>query len=103
MIRVAIFNGANFVTALQFRPEAPDSELQAFAELTGGDRFERLAFNEYMEPDGTRVVVEAPFPSWIWNEDLGNWEAPVAPPETTEVPIQWDEATQSWVEVPAEK
>ena len=39
-----------------------------------------------------------PYPSWILNTQTYLWEAPVAMPKTGG-PYDWDEATQSWVEV----
>ncbi len=37
------------------------------------------------------------FPSWIYNEEIKQWEAPVAYP-TDDKNYIWDEATTSWVE-----
>jgi hypothetical protein len=42
-----------------------------------------------------------PYPSWILNEDICQWEAPVAHPAFDEADPKfyiWDEATTSWVE-----
>ena len=39
-----------------------------------------------------------PYPSWILSTQTYYWEAPVAMPKTGG-PYDWDEATQSWVEV----
>jgi hypothetical protein len=45
-----------------------------------------------------------PFPSWVLNEDKGDWEAPIPYPgevvdkiKTTNVEFLWDESTTSWV------
>lgn len=40
-----------------------------------------------------------PFPSWILNPDSAIWEAPIPYPNDGKL-YTWDEATQSWVEVP---
>jgi hypothetical protein len=40
-----------------------------------------------------------PYPSWILNTQTFLWEAPVPYPTDGKV-YTWDEATQSWVEVP---
>jgi hypothetical protein len=40
-----------------------------------------------------------PFPSWTLNTSTWLWEAPVAYPTDGKF-YTWDEATQSWVEVP---
>lgn len=43
-----------------------------------------------------------PFPSWVFDENTLDWDAPVPFPEnpnpTSE--YRWDEATQSWLETP---
>lgn len=39
-----------------------------------------------------------PFPSWLLNVSILQWEPPVPYPADMDViPYQWDEATQSWV------
>lgn len=40
-----------------------------------------------------------PFASWTLNEETCLWNAPVAMPNDGK-PYSWDEATQSWVEIP---
>jgi hypothetical protein len=47
--------------------------------------------------DGTRFWTPKPFNSFIKNEELGVWEAPVARPDSGF--WEWDEATVSWVEI----
>jgi hypothetical protein len=42
-----------------------------------------------------------PFASWLLNEDSCLWNAPVAMPEDDNR-YSWDEATTSWVVIPAE-
>jgi hypothetical protein len=42
-----------------------------------------------------------PFASWNLNESTWTWEAPVAKPDDGKE-YRWDEATTSWVEVPAQ-
>lgn len=37
-----------------------------------------------------------PFASWIFNEDVCSWEAPVPYPDYDKV-YEWDETTTSWV------
>ena len=37
--------------------------------------------------------------SWIWNEELVSWAAPVAPPDDG-FPYLWNEDTTSWVPFP---
>ena len=42
-----------------------------------------------------------PFASWVLNEDTCLWDAPTPMPTDGKL-YQWDEATTSWVEAPAE-
>lgn len=59
------------------------------------------SFDPDFGPDGAFIPPQ-PFPSWVVNPATALWDAPVPMPEETR-PYQWawDEATLSWVEVPA--
>ena len=37
-----------------------------------------------------------PYPSWTFDENFGNWKAPVAYPEDSSKMWMWDENLQSW-------
>lgn len=50
--------------------------------------------------DGIGFAAPQPYPSWNLNSTSYLWEAPVAMP-TDGKRYDWDEATVSWVEVPA--
>jgi hypothetical protein len=50
--------------------------------------------------DGIGFAAPRPFDSWNLNADTYLWEAPVAMP-TDDKRYTWDEATTSWVELPA--
>lgn len=50
--------------------------------------------------DGTGFAAPQPFPSWTKNSDTYLWEAPTPMP-TDGKRYSWDEASTSWVEVPA--
>jgi hypothetical protein len=45
-------------------------------------------------------VPPKPYPSWLLNTTTGLWDPPVPYP-TDGKNYTWDEATQSWVEIPA--
>ena len=45
-------------------------------------------------------VPPKPYPSWVLNSNTAQWEAPVPRPQDGKM-YSWDEATQSWVEVPS--
>jgi hypothetical protein len=44
-------------------------------------------------------VPPKPYPSWVLNSGTAQWEAPVPMP-TDGARYTWDEASQSWVQVP---
>jgi len=53
--------------------------------------------------NGTRFVHPSPFLSWIFNEELNDWAAPVPYPEVEEGSDEkyvWDENTISWLLLP---
>ena len=39
-----------------------------------------------------------PFPSWVFNNQTTDWEAPIPKPNDGKL-YNWEEATQSWVEL----
>jgi len=41
-------------------------------------------------------ISSKPFPSWVFNEETCQWDAPVAMPDDGKR-YSWDEATTSWV------
>ena len=52
------------------------------------------------------TLTDAPYPSWVFNKAYCQWQAPVPVPADAgqgEPPKRytWNEATTSWVEVPA--
>lgn len=45
-------------------------------------------------------ILPKPFPSWILDEETGNWVAPIVMPEITETKIyEWDESITNWKEI----
>lgn len=53
--------------------------------------------------DGTKFWLPQPYPSWIKNEELNEWTAPVAYPTVEEGSDEfyvWDEDTTSWLLLP---
>ena len=51
--------------------------------------------------DGTKFWRIQPYSSWIKNEELNEWEAPIAKPEFDPENAKyytWDEETLSWIE-----
>lgn len=54
-------------------------------------------FDATPEPNGA-FIPPKPYPSWLLNTTTFQWQAPVPYPNDGNT-YQWDEATQSWVEV----
>jgi hypothetical protein len=53
--------------------------------------------------DGTKFWLPQPYPSWIKNEELNEWESPVPYPvieEGSDEQYVWDENTTSWLLLP---
>lgn len=66
-------------------------------------------------PDAHQVIVEGtynkeldefrgpkPYDSWIWNDEIWEWVAPIEKPEKEDSRFLWSEDTQEWVEIPKE-
>jgi hypothetical protein len=43
---------------------------------------------------GSKFIPVTPFESWIWNDELNVWEAPILQPE--DGTYEWNEDTKSW-------
>ena len=55
------------------------------------------------DPDLDVFLPPKPFDSWIYDEELISWKAPIDKPEDFElVPYLWDEVNQTWKEVTAD-
>ena len=75
----------------------PDQS-KAFRKNYAGIGYMYLAYG----PEGEGFVPPSPYPSWVMNSFSYTWEAPVPMPVPNNPPYYyWDEATLSWVEVPA--
>ena len=48
--------------------------------------------------DGTKFWLPQPYPSWIKNEELNEWEAPVPYPEDG-LRYEWNEEILNWEEI----
>ena len=59
-------------------------------------RFNYASVGSIYRRDLDAFISPKPYPSWALNEVTKEWVAPVARPDTTEMPI-WNEDTQSWV------
>jgi hypothetical protein len=49
------------------------------------------------DPEQDIFLLPKPYPSWIYNKELDEWEAPVPMPTTVGI-WDWDEESLSWVE-----
>ena len=48
--------------------------------------------------DGVGVVPPKPYNSWVFNQEVRQWETPIQMPDDDKA-YKWDEATISWVEI----
>jgi hypothetical protein len=46
--------------------------------------------------NGNRFVYPSPYPSWVFDENINDWTAPVPKPDSSH--WVWNEETLSWVE-----
>ena len=54
------------------------------------------------DPQRDAFIPPKPFNSWVLNEDSCLWDPPTPMPTDGNM-YRWDEATTSWVEIPAEQ
>jgi len=76
-IDVAIFKDNTVIEVLVFGVHNEDAEIQSFAEMLGGDSFQRLDFNQVVS-DGAVVTSEKPTPDSTWDEANKTWTIPMA-------------------------
>lgn len=72
----------------------PSTWIQTSYNATIREKFAGVG-DEY-DPINDRFRPSKPYESWIWNEKLKRWEAPVNEPLDKQL-YTWDEKTQSWV------
>jgi hypothetical protein len=92
---VAIIKDNIVINAISFVHDPSNEEITQFVELLGGTSGQKLAEKEIIN-DGQIIEKPKPFPSWVWNSEIKNYETPVAKP--LEGIFVWDEATLAWVE-----
>jgi hypothetical protein len=99
----------NVINNLPF-PESEPVGVQFLTEWSGGytnwkqtsynasfrKNFAGIGFNYSVDLDA--FIPPKPYPSWLLNTATCQWQAPIPYPNDGKL-YQWDEATQSWVEV----
>jgi hypothetical protein len=72
--------------------------LENFKEIHGIDSIVLATENTCIngEYDGNKFWLIKPHPSWVKNEDLNKWQAPIPMPEDKEHKYIWNEETASW-------
>ena len=63
---------------------------------------EVLTEEDYYSRKQAEYEARRPYPSWLWDEDSGEWVSPIPRPEDAvmnggNVRYKWDEQTVSWV------
>ena len=83
----------------------------AFCQKLFGGNWKQTSYNGNIRKNYAGIgyvydaVIDAfvppkPFPSWVLNNETAQWVAPVPMPTDGKM-YSWDEATQSWVELPS--
>jgi hypothetical protein len=62
-------------------------------------RYAGIGYTYDVERDA--FIEPQPYPSWVLNEELLIWDAPVAMPDDGKR-YYWNETTTNWIEVPTE-
>ena len=115
LVTQVIVAEADFIASYSQPGEAPGTWIQTSYNTRGG-----VHYGQDGNPDGGLALrgnyagigyvydqtndvfyPPQPYPSWILNNTTWSWEAPTPYP-TDDKRYYWDEATTSWVEVPAE-
>lgn len=99
MTNFAILNNENIVDNIVISDNAdvlfgffPDARILEVSDSTGAP-FIGAPYDE----SAKKFIPIQPFASWIFNEEVWNWEAPVAYPQDDKV-YSWDEGSTSWIE-----
>ena len=95
---VAIIKDNIVINTICFVHDPSNEEITQFVELLGGTSGQKLAEKEIVN-DGQIIERPKHFPSWVWNSEIKNYEAPVAMPTEEGKLYTWDEATTAWVEL----
>jgi hypothetical protein len=67
------------------------------ADTTVAGVLEVLTEEDYYARKQAEFEARRPFPSWLWDEDNGQWVPPVPYPDDGKM-YRWDEDSVSWVE-----
>lgn len=92
IINIAVFEDPTDELLLHFKNEFDLDEIVLATDKTALD-------GTY---DGTKFWLSQPYPSWIKNEQLNEWVAPIEQPEfDSENPISyaWNEELLNWEEI----
>ena len=65
------------IECLVFGQQNEDAEIQTFAEMLGGDSFQKLEFNQVVS-GGAVITLEKPTPDSVWEDENKAWSIPAA-------------------------
>jgi len=90
---VAIIKDDSVLTSIVFAHDPSSEEITQFVELLGGTSGRKLEEKEIVE---NNQIVERvkPYPSWVWNSEIRNYEAPI---KNNDPKLNfWNEETMAW-------
>jgi hypothetical protein len=64
------------------------------------DKNLRIEIGSKFDHETQRFKRPAPFPSWVWNEEMYDWTSPVPNPPDDGKTYTWSELSLSWIEIP---
>jgi hypothetical protein len=91
---VAIIKDDTVINHIVFGHDPSLEEITQFVELLGGTSGRKLAEKEYVDADQKIVERVSPYPSWVWNSEIRNYEAPIQ--NTDPTLTLWNEENQAW-------
>ena len=91
----AIIKDDMVINHITFAHDPSSEEITQFVELHGGTLGRKLTEKEYVDVNQQIVERVAPYPSWVWNSSIKDYEPPVARP-TDENVYMWSEENMAW-------
>jgi hypothetical protein len=91
VINISVFDSESHDTELIEQVRESNGWKQAICCCTFGQTSIGSTWN------GNEFIPKQPYPSWIWNDSIKEWQAPVSMPK--DELYLWDESSTSWIPV----